>query len=301
MVKPIVKRRDTFRRRILRFKMQAFAAFIRVASGFNSLRNRTRAFFHWQYSGGLILTLWALVPAMVSLSDFQFAYAFAGFAVFFTLGFITTAEQIKGTGLRVVGIAGTMLFFACACWYINSKETHLILSSKTGELFPGTMETPPNHCGPDEPGSITFILGTMAARTSIFPSTIITVHGKPLLSVDRSSDGRMVFSADIFDAEDNIVAEIDKGEYDVDSSVFKMKRSSPSNLAVVIRKNKEEVLNIDYLNSRSVSITGVFRSHYTTVEVSKDGVKQDGSYLGTLPFCALYNQGKVQTLFAFGG
>jgi hypothetical protein len=275
-------------------------AWLKAAERFNSLRENSQGFFHWNYSNGAIFALWTLVPGMVSLGDFGFAYAFAVCALLWTLGFVITADHIRTKNVRTAAALLTITFFSAACMYVHGKKLDKILGSNTGVLLPGTMKTPPNHCGDDVPGSITFILGTMDARTSVFPATIITVHGKPLLTVDRAADGKIVFSADIYDGEDNIVAEIDKGQYDVDSSVFKMKRSGLSNLSVVIRKDKEEVLKVNYINPQAVSITGVFRAHYTKVEVSKDGIMQDGKYLGTLPFCASYTQGKIQSLFAFG-
>lgn len=62
-----------------------------------------RSLFHWQYSNGLILTLWGTVVAMVALAAtldnaprlFNWAYFFAAAAFFWSLGSWLTSDKVQ--------------------------------------------------------------------------------------------------------------------------------------------------------------------------------------------------------------
>ena len=261
---------------------------------------RMHGFFHWQYSGGIIFALWAAVTVMVQFDDYVYAYIFASAAFLLAAGFIFTAVHITKGWVRFWGFAIVVVLLAGTCRWISSKKLQKLLTDHSGYLLPGNKPTPPNPCGQEAMSDgITVILGNAGAKTNVFPTTVISVHDKPLLTLDKSPDGKIFFSADIYDYDDNILASIEKSNYSLDSSVFKMTRKDLSSLSVVARKDKEEVLNIDYLNPHAVMITGIFRKSYMRVDVSKDAIVTDGNTYAS-GFCLSNTRGRVKSLFSFG-
>jgi hypothetical protein len=126
------------------------------------------------------------------------------------------------------------------------------------------------------PDSLSVLLGPMTAISSEFPSIIITIDGQTILTMDKDSDGRVTITTDIYDENQNIIATLDKNVYLVDSSVFKLSRDSVSDLGVVVQHNKEEVLHVHYFNSRTIAITGVFRTKNAVLRVDDDLVTLNG-------------------------
>jgi hypothetical protein len=263
-----------------------------------------QGFFHWNFSGGLILSFYALAVAMISLATyfsnadyfFGWAYFFAVCGLIWRLGYWLTSEtlekkrkrtsrQMRGldpysgkphTIMLLCGLLLILVVFFGVCILIHGTYVRKRLQSTSDYLIPGSDPTPPNVCGNIPSGALRILLGPMGASSTHFPTNVISVDGEPLLSMERTTDDRLAISTDIYDRNHDIVAEIKHNSYTVDSSAFRVSRESLSDLSVFVRHDKERVLNIQYLNPTTMYLTGIFRTKSAELRVNSDSVYLNG-------------------------
>jgi hypothetical protein len=271
-----------------------------------------QGFFHWNYSGGLILFFLGAVLTFGSLREFKLACWSDALFLFWSVGFWLTSEQLEKIGRpkkrkrsqlngrkhRVAAWGGCIVAALVAIGaggWIRGEQANAMeeqLRARSGILQPANLPNPPNRCGEGQPGQVIVTFGTRGALVGKFPINAVDVGGEPLLRLDRDEKGNMLLSADIFDQEHNILASIENNKYDTDSAVFRVQRDDLSSLTVFARKDKQKVLDVRYLNPRMITVNGVFRSKTHEVVASPDGVTEDG-----MPYradvCVGYAQGKV--------
>lgn len=263
------------------------------------MRKSLQAFFHWNYSGGIILFCLGAVMACVGIETFfsedrfffHWAYFFAACGLIWSLGYWLTSETLEGrhevlhrrrhrghpapsrSSYELLKWSGCLLIlcvFSGAVYFVYEAGMRKELQSNVGYLFPAHDPVTPDPCpGP----GMRIILGSLSAKAESFPVTVLRMGGVPVLVMDRKPDGQIAISTDIYDQNHDIVAEIDNNHYDVHSSAFKIIRKDRSSLSVFIRRDKEEVLRIRYLNPESVSIMGAFRTLTDEVSVIPEGVQ----------------------------
>jgi hypothetical protein len=271
-------------------------------------------FFHWKYSGGVIAFLYAAALGALGLATaytdggyfFNWAYALSALGFIWSLSWWLTSDilerkrkltrrQLRGLdahthkpfiALLTGGIVMAALVFLCACALIHGTSVRKRLQAYSDYLVAGDTPTPDNVCEAIPKGALRILLGPMAAWATSFPSNVIVIDGDTILKINRSADGRISLSTDIYDKNHDIIAEIKDNHYDVDSSAFKVVRDNLSDLSVFIRHDKEQVLDVRYLNPTTISISGVFRSKSSELKVSADGTYLNGRSLGHLGICS---------------
>jgi hypothetical protein len=247
-----------------------------------------RAFFHWRYSGVFIPLWFATGVGMALANRFFLAYLF--FVVFgiWTLCYwlnsdylakkkrelqrrevVRHADRLRTSarkhGIALYGVSSLLILITAVCLYaVHLAEIEYILSSREEWLIPANDPPPPNYCAMPRPqGSITMYFGTNTIYATTFPHPVIALHHHgdppqkidPKVTLDRDKNGHLALTMDIFDANGDIVAEIDRNHFTVNRSNFKMVRNDRSSLSIVIPHNKEEVLVARYLNPNSFQIS----------------------------------------------
>jgi hypothetical protein len=143
-------------------------------------------------------------------------------------------------------------------------------------LRPAGLPTPslPDGCKPPDDALLVFF-GTVVAWATDFPSLVIRTPDTELLSLSANYDGIVIDTLRIFDDRSNIIARIDQNGFWVSSDVRK-KRPDKSTL-VVFDHLDQEVLRIHLLNSRAVTIGGIFRqSPFKTATIDSIGIHAAG-------------------------
>ncbi len=282
-----------------------------------------QSFFHWNYSGGIILFCWGSVMACVGIATFfaedafffNWAYFFSVAALVWSLGYWLTSDTLEKRRrltrrqrrglephswiayrfLQYGGCVLILIVFAGSVFFIRGAAIRKQLQSNVGLLIPGNdppIETPCGR-GPE----LKLIFGPTAAKAERFPLNVIVINDEPVLILDRLGDGRIAISTDIYDSNHDIVTEILRNHYDVDSSAFKIIRNDLSSLSVVIRRDKEEVLNIRYNNPETLSILGVFRAKHGEVRIERDRILDNGDVFNQGHICM--DAGQAGTIFDF--
>jgi hypothetical protein len=259
----------------------------------------------------------AMVSIAMAFADakyfFHWAYIFLALFIIWSLGYWLTSDTLKkrkkmttrqrnGLDAYSRGPYYRLLLLGCILIVIVSLATGVFiggaerrkrLESHADYLVPGNDPTPPNPCSwaqsvPMNPqygggyvvprDALSVLLGPMAAISTQFPATVISIDDEPILTMDRTWDGQIAISTDIYDEHHDIIVSLNENTYNVESSVFSISRNnSLSDLVVVIRHDKEEVLNVRYLNPKTVLITGVFRTKNAVLRVGSDAVYINGS------------------------
>jgi hypothetical protein len=278
-----------------------------------------REFLRRPISLQLVMAVWGSILAILSIalyfSTFPLYYQFSEIltllATIWSAGILITSDsvekyrqktrrQMKGKDpysnkryriAQAIRIIPALAFGAVFFWFIHGVQIKVRLRSFGDSLSPGNLPTPPNACtGMDKrwlgDHPILVLLGPMAAISSMRHQNVIVINQDKILQMDRSRDGAVTVSTEIYDSNHDIVAEIDKNHYDVDSHVYKLERKNLSDLRITIRHDKEEVLNVQYLNPDTISITGVFRTKTDTLRVDKNNAFLDGSLLPFHDVCS---------------
>ncbi len=211
------------------------------------------------------------------------AYFSFGAAWVWTLGYLLTSDwlrklnpnkwskrrQKRASGrewilfrLASVGLPiGVTCLFALAIYGVYSERLKRELSSLQGWLAPANDSSPPIFCRKPIPqDALKIYLGSNLAYTTQFPHVVLEVKKEPKITLDRNDRGEIALTMDVYDQDDNIVAEIVKNEFTINrNNHFKIIRKDKSSLIVMVPKRKQEVFNIRYLNSSTIKILGVLR------------------------------------------
>jgi hypothetical protein len=128
--------------------------------------------------------------------------------------------------------------------------------------------------------------------------TIFSIAGNDVLWVEKSETGLLI-SARLFDSDKKIMAEIEKNNVTVNpTNIFK--RDIKKHTLVVVGQSDQEVLNVDFLNSHSVVINGIFpwEGHgQVVVDKAKIAFPKDNTMAGGFTDCG---RGIAFTLTADG-
>jgi hypothetical protein len=135
------------------------------------------------------------------------------------------------------------------------------LSKYEGVLMPGNFPTPPlpQACRRSVPSdALTLFWGSNASWNVRLPHTLLEIAGEPMIVADKNDQGNLVITLlKVFDDRNDVIARIDEDGFWVQNNVRK-KRPDESTL-VVFDHTDTEVLRIQYLNSRAISVQGLFR------------------------------------------
>jgi hypothetical protein len=198
-----------------------------------------------------------------------------------------------------VGVPGALIVLTGMCFLeVQSMQTEYRLHLPFGVLIPANDQTPPNACDSAPLNALRILLGPMGAFGTSFPQRVIKLNDDPILSFDRDAQGNISVSTDIYDRNGDIVVEIKGNHFRVANDAFEIIHPDFSSLAVIVRQNKERVLDIRYLNPRSIRVLGTFRHPNDPVlEVRQDSLALNGNPLSWTNVCVGDSGGAD---FAFG-
>jgi hypothetical protein len=312
--------------------MDIEAFWLAVQKRISRFKKPAREFFHWKYSSNFIFFFWGAVMACVSIATFfsdasfffNWAYFFCFCGLIWSLCFwltsdfleqkrIKTRRQIRGLDpystrphriWQVAGGLAILAVFGGSLLFVRGAQIRKRLQSFGDILVAANLPTPPNVCTSFTeslvgPHPLLVLLGPMAAISSMPHQNVIVIGGEKVLTMDRDSKGQVTISTDIYDANHDIVAELNKNNYDVDSSVYKLERKDLSDLRVIVRHDKEEVLHVEYLNPETISITGVFRTKTDVLQVNASNAYLNGEPLPFHGVCS-GNSGAADFYFETG-
>jgi hypothetical protein len=145
---------------------------------------------------------------------------------------------------------GGSVTFNCPTNWIRAPDNE-------GVLVPAHDVIAPSHCSIPR-GATTIHLGSDIAYVVDFPSTILQMHGEPIIVADML-DGDLVLSVlRVFDDRNDIITRIDADGFWVNPTA-RIKKPDASTL-VVYDHLDNEILRLRFMNRNAISIEGIFRS-----------------------------------------
>jgi hypothetical protein len=128
------------------------------------------------------------------------------------------------------------------------------------------------HVGTFKPNPALFIhLGAVviAAGPGLLSVTAIRIAGDDVLTLRWDGD-RLSVSANIFDKDDNIIAQVINNEFSLNPNAFS-RAPHPDKHHLIVYDNKlVPVLTVAYANAHTIRITGTFWRHGTKLALTKD-------------------------------
>jgi hypothetical protein len=127
--------------------------------------------------------------------------------------------------------------------------------NNTGVLEPDTRPDPQFPTKPD-PSFLNVLLGNNLASMSGKTCSVLNLNGTDVLWVEKSKNGLSI-NAKVFSPTSKIMALIEKNAVTLNPhNTFK--RDIRKHTLKVMDESLQEVLNVDFVNARSVIITGIF-------------------------------------------
>jgi hypothetical protein len=135
-----------------------------------------------------------------------------------------------------------------------------VAESLNGQLIPANEKTPPNACPPVPSDGAIVMVGDLKAQNasvfSKFPHTIIVSERRgPVLVVDKTPSGSLALVLDLRSNDGKIIARIDKNGFVLNRNNYLEVKRDKSSL-IIIDEYGTEVLNIRYINSRAIAVSG---------------------------------------------
>jgi hypothetical protein len=216
----------------------------------------------------------ALAVADSNESEFWIAricFILAGIdAVGITVVWLWLGERVINwktfVGAAIAAIA--LILLVSGLQWIDYKEEKILT-----KLFPGTKPTPvaPENCNIPDDAIAVFFGSNVAWRT--YPFTILDLSDIKMLSVNKIQNHTwlVIDILRIFDDHGNIIVKIDPDGFWIDPGIQR-KKPDRSTLLVYDR-NDDEVLRIEFLNPRALSVQGIFRDRTgATVRITSDAL-----------------------------
>ena len=140
------------------------------------------------------------------------------------------------------------------------QESSYDLMQLAGVLLPAGDPTPPNACTGSVPkDGVVLLVGNSGDATWVnrFPATAIAYNWNPVLTLDRNKAGDIEVSVKVFDRYGNLIASIDKNEFNVANHALWTHKPRPDkSTLVVFDESGEEALYVRNLNNKSIIIRG---------------------------------------------
>lgn len=160
--------------------------------------------------------------------------------------------------------SGIVVMF-CVCVYSTfdiqvAKE----LSGLHGLLMPANDPDPSPQCT-TQPTDLKVIFGNTVMAANAFPFAAISVQetGKEesritIVTLNKTSQGNVIFASDVFDQDGKLVARINNNEFSVDEpSIFRTYKERPDRSTLVLTDHYgDQVLYVRLLNRNEIKILG---------------------------------------------
>lgn len=167
-------------------------------------------------------------------------------------------ERNKLWVMRIAPSLLGIIVIACGFSYVHWEQVDWQLVQLYGRLYPGSDP----HYGPCIPmkGAVTVHLGDDALQVSKsnLPITLIRIHGKDAIVLDRDDDGALVLIVDVRDKNDNLIVRLDRHEFRVNpNNYFKVERPRHSRSELIVTgQDGSRVIDALYANENVFSLTG---------------------------------------------
>lgn len=195
-------------------------------------------------------------------------------------------------GLPILGLAA----IAATFYYIRAEQRDYELGLLYGRLYPAN--DPDYGPCPATPGSVNLHLGSMEVQEpkSKLPVAMVTVAGKPVISLDHGADGSLVLIADVKDSSGRLIVRFGKDEFRVNpNNYFAMNHPHDSKSELtVIDQDGNVVLDGRYDNPHAFSLTGRLYAYGTLITLSnKEGI--EGGRFGVANICVKETPGSMSS------
>jgi hypothetical protein len=152
----------------------------------------------------------------------------------------------------------------------------------SGLLTPDNAPTPSHSCLSGIPeDAIKIFAGQNLIYQTVFPISVLKMAGEDLLSIKKGKKGFLI-SAKIFSYDGKIVAQLEDNKFYINPhNYFRLERPNKYILAVH-NQRAEKVLDIYFINSNTIRISGIFiMPNRQPIIVAEDVLKISGySYAG---------------------
>jgi hypothetical protein len=233
------------------------------------------------------------------------AYILAALAgiVFVLVGIFYATH--KTPSIILFGIAVLLLDVAACLYWINSVTPRPETGSQTdvhaapekefeGFLTPDNKPDPPNPCPPRKPrppGAVGIYWGNSVTWLTNPKYILAQVNDEELLSIAKTPEGISV-SAKVFSADNRIIAQIVDNKFYINRNNFFRKEQTPHSL-IVYDEHADQVLNVNFLNSSAIRITGTFRHpDIPPLVITETGATMGGSGMGGV--CSINSAVSIQ-------
>jgi hypothetical protein len=143
----------------------------------------------------------------------------------------------------------------------SHKREEKMLNQYQGFLFPSDEPDPPSFCSENTAfgglgkDTLKIFIGRNEAFSNQFPYVVLQVRKKDRIVMNRDNSGKIALTADILDKQGRVIVTFDNGYFTVvQANILDMRRPDRSTL-IVRDQFKNEVLNVRYLNVRSIQFS----------------------------------------------
>ena len=175
-------------------------------------------------------------------------------------------SNMKATIISVGVLATILVWIAVigAIKVVGPQEAEF-----SGLLSPANEPTPPNQCGKIPDNAILLLLGNSASYTSRSSQTVIQLKGDNVLSVEKDN-GNIAVNATVFSRDGRIVADIRRNEFSINPNNFFRKERPDTHTLIVYDQENRKVLDVSYLNSRTIKFSGILNHPQMELVISGD-------------------------------
>lgn len=243
--------------------------------------DRTEKHFRWEVSSWWIALLLTLALAALSMAvtvEASDAWYFLTYLVLVAGGALSLLVWVKSDLLRSMnpehwtrqqrkhakkgserryswykfGVSALIVCLVTAAWmgimFIKTSQDLLRLN---GRLYPADDALPHIACGQTEDALMVF-MGNHVAISESLPARIISLNGRDILTVDKDGDGALALSFTVYDSDNKIIVQFNRGEFTVNhNNIFRMLRNDRSSLQIIDQRGNT-VLNTRFFNRRAI-------------------------------------------------
>jgi hypothetical protein len=208
---------------------------------------------------------------------------------------LASIYEMHVRGCTVPTIIGFCVVFYALAWIVYQLVGPNLPEETDREVYlmPGNKPSPFSACaggaGSSQPpdGSIAFFVGSNEFwSTHDGEYDVITIDGMPLVTM-KKSDGGLLFSVDVFNAEKKIVAKIRNNKSILIPKNYSYKDRSTDRSTLTLHDDYDkEILYVEYLNKSAVLLKGVFTGPGgTTIAVDANQIAT--SQGSTMEYCSM--------------
>jgi hypothetical protein len=150
----------------------------------------------------------------------------------------------------------------CGGLWGSHKREETILNQYQGFLLPADEPDPPSFCTGNDTAlgrigkdALKIFVGRNEAFSNHFPYVVLRVRNKDRIIMNRDDTGKIALTVDILDKQGRVIVTFENGHFTVlQANILDMRRPDRSTL-IVRDQFKNEVLNVHYLNRRSIQFS----------------------------------------------